>query len=322
VENEPRGRGGALLALWAAAAFACTPCTAAASEHLYVPITPGAQSTGVIATYPLASATLGATPADFAYQNVGTYAFALGPDGLLYASDGSTKVSVYASRANQLLYSFHTPQVCLGSGQYNVTGIGVDAADYLYVGYAITGCGGFALKYGTRGAFVYAPGQHGGTPLLRIATVTPATDFAFDAAGDAYVSEIYYPGPIEVFASPHSQPARIRSLKDFRGRCMGPVALDGMGELYAVVGCTSAGGSSVAVYPQTAHGAPKPTRTIHVAGGLGCCSLALLGQALYSSNGSNTVYELDKDGRGIVRPVSWIQTPPQFYGYFGLRVGP
>jgi hypothetical protein len=311
-----------LLALLAAAAIACAPCAASAAVHLYVPITPGPQSTGVVATYPLVGGMLG-TPADFMYQNVGTYAFALGPDGLLYDSDGSARVSVYASRANTLLYAFHTPKVCLGSGQYNVTGLGVDAANYLYVGYLVTGCGGsYALRYGTRGVFVYAPGQQGGTPLLRFVTVAPPTDFAFDRAGNAYISEIYYPAPIEVFSSPHSQPARIRSLADFGGRCIGPVALDQSGELYAVVNCGAAGASFVAVYPQMARGKPMPTREINVAGGLGCCSIAVLQSSLYITNGVNTVYQLNKAGSGTVQPLSSIQTANQYYGYFDLRIGP
>jgi hypothetical protein len=310
-----------LLALLAAAAIACAPCAAAAAVHLYVPITPGPQSTGVIATYPLAGGMLG-TPADFTYQNVGTSEFALGPDGLLYASDGSACVFVYASRANTLLYAFHTPIVCLGSGQYNVTGLSVDAANYLYVGYLITGCGSYALRYGAHGVFVYAPGQHGGRPLLRFGTVAPPTDFAFDSAGNAYISETYYPGPIEVFSSPHSQPARIRSLADFSGRCIGPVALDQSGELYAVINCGAAGASSVAVYPRMARGKPMPKREISVAGGLGCCSIAVLQRSLYITNGVNTVYQLDKNGSGTVQPLSSIQTANQYYGYFGLRIGP
>lgn len=294
---------------------------ASAQAHLYVPITPGAQGTGAVATYPLVRGRLRG-PADFSYQNVGTYTFALGPDGLMYASDGSTTVSVYASRANTRLYAFQTPAICFGSGVYDVTGVGVDAQDYLYVGYVINGCSGFALKYGRKGVFVYAPGQQGGTPLLMIPTVAPATTFTFDSAGNAYISEDYYSAPVQVYATPHSQPTYLRSLRDDMGRCIGPVALDAENQLYAVINCGSAGGSFVAVYPSSAHGAPAPKRTITVAGGLGCCSIALAGRSLYVSNGSNTIYELDKNGNGTEQPRSFIKTPAQFYGYFALSIGP
>lgn len=294
---------------------------ASANQHLYVPITPGASGTGAVATYPLVNGRLG-QPADFSYQGVGTYAFALGPDGLFYASDGSTTVSVYASRANTLLYAFQTPQVCFGSGVYDVTGVGIDAQDYLYVGYGLNGCSGAPPKYGRKGVFVYAPGQHGGTPLFMIATVAPATSFTFDNAGDAYISENYFSAPIEVYSSPHTQPKYVRSLRDNQGRCIGPVALDQANQLYAVINCGGAGGSFVAVYPRTAHGAPAPTRTITTAGGLGCCSIAISGRSLYISNGKDMIYQLAKDGRGTLTPISLITTPAQFYGYFALSVGP
>jgi hypothetical protein len=297
-----------------------TARAASASPHLYVPITPGASNMGAVATYPLIGGRL-QSPADFSYQSVGTFAFALGPDGRFYDSDGSGNVSVYASRANSLLYTFATPVVCFGSGIYDVTGLGVDAQDYLYVGYVLNGCSGRALPYGRKGVFVYAPGQQGGTPLLMIATVAPATGFTFDAAGDAYISEDYVAAPIQVYSSPHTQPKYVRSLRDLQGRCIGPVALDGS-QLYAVINCGGAGSSFIAVYPQTAHGAPAPTRTITVSGGLGCCSIAIMGSSLYISNGKDTIYQLAKSGRGTVRPISFITTPAQFYGYFDLSVGP
>lgn len=298
-----------------------TARAASANQHLYVPITPGASNMGAVATYPLVGGRLH-SPADFSYQSVGTFAFALGPDGLFYDSDGSGSVFVYASRANSLLYTFQTPVVCFGSGIYDVTGLGVDAQDYLYVGYVLNGCSGQALPYGRKGVFVYAPGQQGGTPLLMIATVAAATSFTFDNAGDAYISEDYVAAPIQVYSSPHTQPKYVRSLRDTMGRCIGPVALDQANQLYAVINCGGAGSSFIAVYPRTAHGAPVPTRTITVSGGLGCCSIAISGPSLYISNGKDTIYQLAKSGSGTVRPISHITTPAQFYGYFALSVGP